>query len=106
MTSHSKSAHGKRKLVQVEKGVAKRIATVLSVKESELTKDESESVTDKNNKEIKARDLDHSAECMKKKLETVNRHRKLQILTLVPKSWSIRKAAEEFGVSKKNYSKS
>ena len=29
--SHSKSAHGKCKLAQVEKVVAKRIATVLSV---------------------------------------------------------------------------
>ena len=35
------------------------------------------------------------------KLETVNGYRKLQILTLVPKSGSIRKAAKEFGVSKK-----
>ena len=106
VTSHSKSSHGKRKLVQVEKVVAKRTATVLSVKESELTKDESKSGADKNNKEVKARDLDHLVECMKKKLETGNRHKKLQILALLPKSWSIRKAAKEFGVSKKNYSKS
>ena len=96
MTSHSKSAHGKCKLAQVE-----------SFKKSELTKDESKSDTDKNNKEIKAKDLDHLGECMKKKLETVNRNRKLQILTFVPKSWSIRKAAKEFGLvcQKKNYSK-
>ena len=71
--------------------MAKRIATVLSVKESELTKDENKSVTDKNNKEMK--------------LETVNGYRKLQILTLVPKSGSIRKAAKEFGVSKKLFKK-
>ena len=42
---------------------------------------------------------------MKKKLETGNRHKKLQILALVPKSWSIRKATKEFGVSKKNIQK-
>ena len=105
MTSHSKSAHGKHKLVQVQKVVAKMIATVLSVKESELIKDESKSDTDKNNEELKARDLDHLVECTKKKLETVKRHRKLQILTLEPKSWSIRKAAKEFGVSKKLFKK-
>ena len=51
MTSHSKSAYDKCKLVQVEKVVAKRTVIVLSVKESELTKDESKSETDKNNKE-------------------------------------------------------
>ena len=42
---------------------------------------------------------------MKKKLETGNRHKKLQILALLPKSWSIRKAAKEFGVSKKTIQK-
>ena len=94
VTSHSKSAHGKCKLAQVE-----------SFKKSELTKDESKSDTDKNNKEVKARDLDHLVECMKKKLETGNRHKKLQILALLPKSWSIRKAAKEFGVSKKTIQK-
>ena len=105
VTSHSKSDHVKHKLVQVQKVVAKRIATVLSVKESELTKDESKSDIDKNNEELKARDSDHLVECTKKKLETANRHRKLQILTLAPKSWSIRKVAKEFGVSKKTIQK-
>ena len=47
VTSHSKSAYDKCKLVQVEKVVAKRTAIVLTVKESELTKDESKSETDK-----------------------------------------------------------
>ena len=51
VTSHSKSTYDKCNLVQVEKFVAKRTAIVLSVKESELTKDESKSETDKNNKE-------------------------------------------------------
>ena len=58
VTSHSKSAHGKRKLVQVEKVVPKRIATVLNVKELELTKEESKSDTDNKDVELKARDLD------------------------------------------------
>ena len=48
VTSHSKSALGKRKLVHIEKVVAKRHARVLIVKESELNKEESKSDTDKN----------------------------------------------------------
>lgn len=39
-----------------------RISTVFSVKESELTKDESKIDTDKNNEKLKARDLDHLVE--------------------------------------------
>ena len=105
VTRHSKSAYDKCKLAQVEKIVAKRIAIILSVEDSELTIDESKSDKDKNNKEIKARELHHLVKHLKKKLETVNRHRKLHILTFVPKSWSIRKAANKFGVSKKSNQK-
>ena len=39
------------------------------------------------------------------KLETTNRNKKPEILTLVPKSWPIRKAAKKFGVSKKKKKK-
>ena len=73
MTNHSKLAHGKRKLVQVDKVVANINAPLLHVTESELTKEESKSDTDKYNLELKARDLDHLVACMKKnwKLQTV-----------------------------------
>ena len=63
VTSHSKSAHGKCKLFQVEKVVAQRTATVLCFKEFELTKDESEGDKDKNNMELKV---------MKKTYKTAN----------------------------------
>ena len=72
MTNHSKLAHGKRKLVQVDKVVANINAPLLHVTESELTK-ESKSDTEKYNLELKARDLDHLVAYMKKnwKLQTV-----------------------------------
>ena len=48
----------------------------------------------------KADDLDFLVQCMKEKLKISNRKQKLQILTLIPNSWSVRKATEEFQVSK------
>ena len=48
----------------------------------------------------KANDLDYLVDCMKDKLKISNRMKRLQILTLVPNSWSLRLAAEVFPVSK------
>ena len=53
----------------------------------------------------KARDLDKLVELMKKKLKISNRSKTLQVLTLVPDSWSVRKAATEFNVSKQTIQK-
>ena len=96
--SSYKHTLGKRKLKQVEEAVTKKIATVLDVTESDLD------ITEDNetSKEIqtKAADLDYLVDCMKEKLKISNRRQQLQILTLVPKSWSVRKAAKEFSVSK------
>ena len=52
---------------------------------NQLTKEESTSDTDKNNAELKAR-LGSTRRVHEKKLETAHRHRKLQSVTLVPKS--------------------
>ena len=48
----------------------------------------------------KADDLDHLVECMKEKLKVSEEKQKLQILTLTPDSWSVRKAAEVSKTSK------
>ena len=53
-----------------------------------------------------ANDLDYLVDCMKDKLKIPNRRKRLQILTLVPNSWSLRKAAEVFSVSKSTIQKS
>ena len=42
---------------------------------------------------------------MKEKLKISNRKQKLQILTLIPNSWSVRKETEEFQVSKSTIQK-
>ena len=48
----------------------------------------------------KANDLDKLVELMKEKLKVSNKREKIQILTLTPESWSLRKTAKEFKVSK------
>ena len=48
----------------------------------------------------KACDLDCLISRMKEKLAKASSREKLQILMLVPGSWSLRKAGREFGVSK------
>ena len=50
--------------------------------------------------EKKANDLDYLVSQMKMKMQTANRRQKIQILTLTPKSWTLRQAAKEFNVSK------
>ncbi|XP_047129865.1 uncharacterized protein LOC124809907 [Hydra vulgaris] len=94
----NKSSLGKRKIKQVEEAVIKKLATALDVTECDLAAPNNIEVL----KEIqtKAGDLDFLVECMKEKLKVSNRRQQLQILTLTPKSWSIRKAAKEFSVSK------
>jgi hypothetical protein len=89
----NKPSLGKRKIKQVEEAVIKKLATALDITESDLVAPKNEVL-----KEIqtKAGDLDFLVECMKEKLKVSNRRQQLQILTLTPKSWSIRKAAKEF----------
>ena len=53
----------------------------------------------------KENDLDYLVDCMTDKLKISNRRKRLQILTLVPNSWSLRKAAEVFSVSKSTIQK-
>ena len=93
----NKPSLGKRKIKQVEEAVIKKLATALDVTESDLVAPKNEVL-----KEIqtKAGDLDFLVECMKEKLKVFNSRQQLQILTLTPKSWSLRKAEKEFSVSK------
>ena len=104
VAQHSKPTLGKRKLKQVEGAVSKKLATVLKVDESELEADGNQKNLEKDI-QSKADDLDFLVECMKEKLKISNRKQKLQILTLIPNSWSVRKATEEFHVSKSTIQK-
>ena len=105
VAQHSKPTLGKRKLKQVEGAVPKKLATVLKVDESELEVDGNQKNLEKDI-QSKGYNLDFLVECMKEKLKISSRKQKLQILTLIPKSWSVRKASEEFQVSKSTIKKS
>ena len=98
----SKITHGKIKLEQVHQVVQQKIVSTLTVEPSVLSASNS---GDQNVCKMKANDLDYLVHCMKEKMKLSNRNEKLQILTLIPKSWSFRKAAEEFGVSKSTIQK-
>ena len=87
---------------QVHQVVQQKIASTLTVEPSVLSASNS---GDQNVCKTKANYLDYLVHCMKEKMKLSNRNEKLQILTLIPKSWSIRKAAKEFGVSKSTIQK-
>ena len=105
VATHSKISHGKRKFDQVKKKLEKeestikqQVAMVMSIPSDKL--DDKESQPD-NFKELttKARDLDELLFLMKEKLQISNRDRKIQILTMVPPSWSLKQTQEFFKVS-------
>ena len=106
VASHSKVSYGKRKLKQVqaklkeqEESLQKKVAEVIDVMPEDL--DVKEKDQHQNIKVIqqKAEDLDVLVQLMKDKLKVSNRQRKIQILTMAPRSWSIQKTKEEFQVS-------
>ena len=101
---HLKVKHGKRKIEQVNDAMSKRLASVLNVDELDLSTNEPSSTAADNNA-TKADDLDHLVMLLKEKLKLSNRRGKIQVLIFTPRSWSIRKAASEFNVSKKTIQK-
>ena len=105
LPKHAKLSHGKRKLAQVKEGFSKKVAKVLEVDTTKLTQDDGKQQEQSEVLMQKARDLDELVELMKKKLKISNRSKTLQVLTLVPDSWSVRKAAAEFNVSKQTIQK-
>ena len=98
LQTSTRVTYGKRKLEKVNEVVQQRVASVLRTGENQLKC----SSSDTNLKELqtKADDLEYLVTCMKEKLKVFNRREKLQVLTLTPRSWKIRRAAQEFGVSK------
>ena len=98
---HMKVGLGKRKLQQANSEMSKRVATMLNVEQKELSSSNDTSHTDVS-KEIydKANDMDRLIQLMKEKMLISNKRQKIQILTLTPESWSLRKTAKEFHVSK------
>ena len=81
--------------------MSKKLATILNVQQSELAStDNSIEVDSEQDMNQKANDLDKLVVLIKEKLNVSNKREKIQILTLKPESWSLRKTAKEFKVSK------
>ena len=99
VAQHSKASHGKRKLKQANEALSKKFASVLEMESEQLVPRFENPL--QNDLIEKARDLDKLVDQMKMKLTAANRRERIQILTLIPESWSVRKAAAEFNVSKK-----
>ena len=79
--------------------MSKRLAAILNIQQSELeSTDNSIEVDSEQDKNQKASDLDKLVELMNLRYQI--RERKIQILILTPESWSLRKTAKEFKVSK------
>ena len=96
---HMKVAQGK--LAQIKNEVSKRLATILNVQQSELESTVKSTKVDlEQDMNQKANDLDKIVELMKEKLKVSNKTEKIQILPLTPESWSLRKTAKEFKISK------
>ena len=103
--SHSRIPYGKRKLEQVKDKLSneqakfkKQVADVMNIPEESL-KEESKEPEDYDQLKRKAADLDDLIEKMKEKIKKSDRRKIIQILTLIPQSWSIQKAINKFDVT-------
>lgn len=95
LSSHSKSAYAKRKIESASSNLKSKIVKVL---ETDYNTDDEPQIS--NETETKAKDLDRLIELMKIKLNVTNKKREqIQILTLVPASWSRKKICQVFNVS-------
>ena len=101
---HSKVIQGKRKLKQTTAAFSSKVTSALQLQRSDLL-EEKEPTKSSEIVEQESNDLTHLVNLMKEKVKASTRRRKIQILTLTPESWSIRKAAKEFQVSKKTIQK-
>ncbi|XP_065643371.1 uncharacterized protein LOC136075062 [Hydra vulgaris] len=100
---HAKISLGKRKLMQATDVMSKKLSVILNVNATDVKNDVTEEPNVEHQK--KAEDLDKLILSMQEKLKTANRREKIQILTLVPDSWSLRKATEVFNISKSTITK-
>ena len=105
VASHSRVAHGKRKIAKVQSRFRQKqldlqitMAKAIDVepRELDLSSEEEKTITET---EQKAKDFEVLLFLMKEKIRASSRKEIIKILTLTPKSWSIRKTADFFNVS-------
>lgn len=87
-------SYGKRKVQDVHKVIAEKVAFVSGIDPKILNAQPSTS-----NQCLNCVDYKNLIEDLKKKMLISKRPQKIQILTLVPKTWSIQRTMCEFGVS-------
>ena len=96
VAQHSRTSNAKGKLKKVLNVYKEDISASYSVSDIEI--EEPPPIYDRDTKN-KAEELDRLHVAMKEKLVTTSNTEKLQILNLVPDSWSRKYCSEYFGVS-------
>jgi len=91
LSRRDRYGYTKRKISDVQDTIATRIATVGGFSANDFMQTATECT--------KCDDLDEIIHKMKEKYSSSNRTRTIQILTLLPKSWTIEKTIVEFGAS-------
>ena len=106
LAPHSRVSYVKRKMKQIDEHLEKKrstirseIATTIKISNGSFTEKDPALLQASKELEQKGKDLDCLVELMREKLPHVNNSRKIQILTMVPPSWSIKKAQDVFRVS-------
>ena len=104
VASHSLIQHGRKKLQQSKVAFNKKqdtmkssIANLLEIEDNALNTS-SDGEADKDMK-TKANDLDRLMSLLKEKINISKRSDKIQLLTLVPTSWTYKRMVEEFSVT-------
>lgn len=98
ITAHRKVPTGKRKLKQAKIALRKKVACTLDLEEKALLSENSSSEDDDEIKR-KASEFDRLMEMVKEKLPQISHREKIQLLTLIPESWSRKKIIETFSVT-------
>ena len=106
LAPHSRVSYVKRKMKQIDEHLEKKrstirseIATTIKISNGSFTEKDPALLQASKEVEQKGKDLDCLVELMREKLPHLNNSRKIQILTMVPPSWSIKKAQDVFRVS-------
>ena len=94
LPQHSRHIEGKRKLTQVKNKFENSVATVLSIDQGTLHESKSDDLAPDLHQ--KANDLDKLMSLIKEKMTVSNREKKVQMLTLIPLSWTYEKIVSFF----------
>ena len=88
-----RTGYGKRKVKDIHSAAKAKVAKVLDVPVSNLSESETEECD-------RCKEWEILKLLIKEKCATATRREKVKFVTLAPESWSVRRAAEEFGVTR------